>query len=117
MTDAVAISLITGCISLASTCATLYVNSVVARLKITADANAQHLAETHVAIKELEKNTNSIKDELVKVTGQKAYAEGLKAGTDVAIALSVTPGPVGERGPQGDPGPQGPKGPGGGLFK
>lgn len=38
--------------------------------------------ETYKAMLLLEKNTNSIKDALVKVTGEKAYAEGLKDGTD-----------------------------------
>jgi len=36
--------------------------------------------ETYKMILLLEKNTNSIKDALVKVTGEKAYAEGLKDG-------------------------------------
>ena len=38
------------------------------------------LDETHATIKELEVNTNSIKDALVKTTGEKAYAEGVKDG-------------------------------------
>ena len=43
--------------------------------------SAQTMAlETYKAMLLLEKNTNSIKDALVKVTREAAYAEGLKDG-------------------------------------
>jgi hypothetical protein len=53
--------------------------------------NAKGLAATqasvdaqHGTIAALEKNTNSIKDDLVKVTGESEFAKGLKLGTDAA---------------------------------
>lgn len=45
--------------------------------------------DTKVTIATLEKNTNSIKDELVKVTGQAAFAKGVKQGTEAAMAAGV----------------------------
>ena len=47
---------------------------------------AQHIAESKSAIVLLEKNTNSIKDALVKVTAESEYAKGLKVGADAAKA-------------------------------
>jgi hypothetical protein len=38
----------------------------------------------HGTISALEKNTNSIKDALVKVTGEREFARGLKLGSDAA---------------------------------
>jgi hypothetical protein len=39
------------------------------------------VVETKSTVAVLEKNTNSIKDALVKVTGEKFFAEGIKQGT------------------------------------
>ena len=43
-----------------------------------------HIHDSAKAIILLEKNTNSIKDALVKVTGEAEFAKGLKVGTDAA---------------------------------
>jgi hypothetical protein len=40
-------------------------------------------------IENLEKNTNSMKDELVKVTGLAAYGRGLQVGTDKGVAKGI----------------------------
>lgn len=86
MTDAVIISLISAAGSVAAAAVSLLNHQLGQR-------NEAHIAETKTAITEtkvamvtLEKQTNSIKDALVKVTGQKAFAEGLKAGTEAAAA-------------------------------
>lgn len=63
------------------------------------------VVETQAAIVTLEKNTNSIKDALVKVTAEAEFAKGLKAGEGAALV-----GPQGPAGPQGKTGPEGPKG-------
>jgi hypothetical protein len=42
------------------------------------------VSQTNVVIQELEKNTNSIKDALVKATGEAEFAKGLKQGTESA---------------------------------
>jgi hypothetical protein len=42
--------------------------------------NAANLGKITHQVSQLEVNTNSIKDALVKATGEKSYAEGLKAG-------------------------------------
>jgi hypothetical protein len=76
MSDAVTISLIAAVGSFAATLLGVLNN-------ILGHRNGQHIAETAAHMELLEKNTNSIKDALVKVTGEKAYAEGLKAGTDL----------------------------------
>jgi hypothetical protein len=69
--------------------------------------NAKHLHENTKAVNELEHNTNSIKDELLKVTSEASFARGLKVGTD---ARQGEPGPPGIEGPEGAPGPRGPRG-------
>lgn len=48
--------------------------------------NARDIATTKRTIVTLEKNTNSIKDALVKVTGEAEFAKGLKEGTAASNA-------------------------------
>jgi hypothetical protein len=43
---------------------------------------AKHQEEQAQAMQLLEKNTNSMKDALVKVTGEAKFAEGLKIGQE-----------------------------------
>lgn len=62
---------------------------------------ADEQQRSHAAIELLEKNTNSIKDALVKVTGDEAFARGVKIGHDAA---------TGPPGPQGETGATGPRG-------
>lgn len=50
---------------------------------ILGQRNTKHLVETKTQIDNLEKNTNSMKDALVKATGEVEYAKGLKVGTDI----------------------------------
>jgi len=68
MTDAVTIAIISAVGSFAAAALSL-ANNIVGR------RNTRNIAT-------LEKNTNSIKDALVKVTGESEYAKGLKAGED-----------------------------------
>lgn len=93
MSDTVLISLITAIASIVA--ATLGTISTVL------------VARTRSDMRVLEKNTNSIKDELVRVTAKAEFAKGLKAGGGASI--------IGERGPQGEQGPVGPQGPKGGT--
>ena len=86
MTDAVAIALISAVASVAAAGIGL-ANNILGR------ENARHIAEakdsisqTKTAIITLEKQTNSIKDALVKVTGESEYAKGLKDGTDASVS-------------------------------
>lgn len=57
---------------------------------ILGQRNMGHLIETKnnlnkasTQIDNLEKNTNSMKDALIKATGEVEYAKGLKVGTDI----------------------------------
>ena len=75
MTDAVAISVVGMLGSVLAALIGLW-NNVLAR------QNTLHIEETKNAIKEVEKQTNSMKDALVKVTGEKEFAKGLKAGQE-----------------------------------
>jgi hypothetical protein len=43
-------------------------------------------------ISNLEKNTNSIKDALVKVTGEEAFARGIQTAKDLHSLVSPAPG-------------------------
>lgn len=54
------------------------------------EKNAQSLDRTERAIGTLEKNTNSIKDELVKVTGEKSFNDGLTQAAE-ATARGLDP--------------------------
>jgi hypothetical protein len=69
MTDSVAIALIAGTPGLLAAIGTLITAVSVAR-------SNSHIANTRAKIEELEKNTNSIKDALVNVTGKEAFARG-----------------------------------------
>ena len=53
-----------------------------AEVKDTAATTAEGVKKTQEIIEVLEKNTNSIKDALVKTTGDAAYAQGLKDGVE-----------------------------------
>ena len=46
--------------------------------------NSKSIESQNGTISALEKNTNSIKDALVKVTGEREFARGLKLGGDAA---------------------------------
>lgn len=63
---------------------TLALAILAAMVKIWGDKQAllhKDIVDTKVTIAELEKNTNSMKDALVKVTGEAAFAKGVKQGT------------------------------------
>ena len=75
-----------------------FLNNAIAR------RNARHLEETKAAIVTLEHNTNSIKDALVKVTGESEFQRGLKIGTEGTVGVAGPIGPRGEKGPRGDHG-------------
>lgn len=75
MTDPVQMVLIGAVASVLPSIIALINNSLARR-------NAVHLASITKQMGELEKNTNSMKDALVKVTGEKAFAEGVKSATD-----------------------------------
>jgi hypothetical protein len=49
---------------------------------IIATRNSKHLEKAKDDIHNLEKNTNSIKDALVKVTGEAEFQKGLKQGQE-----------------------------------
>lgn len=64
----------------------------VAATKKDVVATKQAIITTNETIVELEKNTNAIKDALVKVTAESEFAKGLKMGTEgntVAIVNEV----------------------------
>jgi hypothetical protein len=69
MTDVVEVALIMSAPSTLAAIFGLY-NSIIVR------RTERHALETTLAMTLLEKNTNSIKDELVKVTHNEAYAAG-----------------------------------------
>ena len=48
--------------------------------------NTYLILKSKSTIKTLEKNTNSIKDELVKVTGQAEHAKGIIVGVEIGKA-------------------------------
>ena len=75
MTDAVAMSIVSMIGSVVAALIGLW-NNVLAR------RNTLHIAEAKDAIVKVEKQTNSIKDALVKVTGEAEFAKGLKAGQE-----------------------------------
>lgn len=74
MSDAVAVALIGFATSLVAAIFSLW-NNIIARRNTTA------IHETKEAVVTLEKNTNSIKDALVKATADAKFAEGVKAGS------------------------------------
>ncbi len=77
MSDAVTISLIAAVGAFTSAVLGMVNNAIAQR-------NSTHLAQAKDAIVTLEKNTNSIKDELVRVTASSEFAKGLKQGTENA---------------------------------
>jgi len=64
----------------------IYNNKITGKSVALVKEHGKIIEETKEAVVTLEKNTNSIKDELVRVTGQSEFAKGLKAGTDTAGA-------------------------------
>jgi len=94
MSDPVLIAIIAGGASILPTIFGMWNNALARR-------NARHIEATRKDIAVLEKNTNSIKDALVKVTGEEAFARGMKEGHAAAI---------GPPGPQGETGATGPRG-------
>lgn len=89
MTDAVALGMI-GLVGTAFSSVMLVINTIVTnRIKTQSDEHGKDIREARASIVEqshaivtLEKNTNSIKDELVKVTGTSEFARGLKEGLE-----------------------------------
>jgi hypothetical protein len=73
MSDLIAIALIAAVPSSVSAVLS-FLNNTLAR------RNERHISETRQAMQTLEKQTNSIKDALVKVTGEAEFAKGLKQG-------------------------------------
>ena len=100
MTDAVTISLIGGVFSFLASVVGLLNNLAnrrhgeqlatqgeqLATVKAAAVQTQADVAEARETITVLEKNTNSIKDALVKVTGEEALARGRKEGAESAKA-------------------------------
>lgn len=79
MSDPVAIALIgaTGSFAMAALAAIMSIlNNLIAR------KNSTELIAQKTVITTLEKNTNSIKDALVKVTGEAEFQKGLKIGQE-----------------------------------
>ena len=113
MSDIVLVALIAavpGCLATVVS----FLNNIIARSNERKLAETTtHLEETREAIVTLEKNTNSIKDALVKVTGEAEFQKGLKigaAGNIGAPGIQGPPGQTGVPGERGDPGPRGDKG-------
>lgn len=85
------------------------------KLAVVATQAAVH--EQKDTILKLEKNTNSMKDALVKVTGEAEFAKGVIIGKDAATGpqgpqgATGETGAIGEHGERGDTGPRGDKGP------
>ena len=73
MSDTVLIALIAGLPSIISATLSIF-NNILGR------KNTQHIVQAKEAIITLEKNTNSIKDALVKVTGEAEHAKGVIEG-------------------------------------
>ena len=63
----------------------IMLNSAIARRSAAKlEKMADHIAKSKAAMELLEKNTNSIKDALVKVTGESEFAKGLLAAAEAA---------------------------------
>lgn len=114
MSDPVAVALIAAGVTLFPTLigiAQLSLARLAAKhLKKVAEAQQLTLdAQQHAtsALVQLEKHTNGMKDELVKVTAASEFARGLLVGHDTAVGPQ---GPVGEQGPIGPQGKTGPAG-------
>lgn len=84
MTEPVTIALIGGVVSVLLalvTAAMTILNTIVIR-------------RTEKQVVMLEKNTNSIKDALVKVTGEAEFAKGLKTGIETVVQVQQPQGPI-----------------------
>jgi hypothetical protein len=81
MSDTVIVALIVAAGSAFNAVISLANNALARRSIKLSQRNSKHIEETKVAMGELKKNTNSMKDALVKVTGEKFFAEGIKQGT------------------------------------
>jgi flagellar biosynthesis component FlhA len=57
-------------------------NAIARRNERKLNEQANHNTESRKSIAALEKNTNSMKDALVKVVGEAEFAKGLKAGRE-----------------------------------
>ena len=75
MSDPVELAIIAGCVAVIPTILS-FLTFLISK------NNERHLAQMKDTVITLEKNTNSIKDELVKVTGEAAFAKGLKSGQE-----------------------------------
>lgn len=73
MSDPVLVALLSSCIA-GVPAALAAVASLITAMKV--ERQNSHISETREKIAELEKNTNSMKDMLVKVTGESEYAKG-----------------------------------------
>ena len=82
MSDAVLISLISAGASVMASIIGLMNNALGRKNSQHLEAQGQKIEASNKAIQTLEKNTNSIKDELVKVTAESEFAKGLKQGQD-----------------------------------
>jgi hypothetical protein len=80
MNDPVLVAIIVAAGSAVNAIIGLMNNSLARRADERSERNAKHIEETKLAISTLEKNTNSIKDALVKVTGEKEFAAGKLQG-------------------------------------
>ncbi len=76
MTDAVTISLIGAILSFSTAVLGAIVALLTLKMKTAMSETRTAISETKDAMVFLEKNTNSIKDELVKVTGEQQRAIG-----------------------------------------
>jgi|SRR5579872_2186535 len=76
MSDTVLVAIIAGTPGVLSALLGFVNNALVRRATELAKKNEQHLADTKTAMQTLEKNTNSIKDELIKVTAEASRAKG-----------------------------------------
>ncbi len=110
MTDTVAIALIAAIPGVAATLVGLLNN-------ILAHGHTKDIAEVAKAglrtddnVAELARNTNSMKDELVKVTGQAEFAKGLKIGEGTTVGKPGATGAAGETGAAGAAGETGKQG-------
>lgn len=93
MSDTVLVAIIVAAGSGFNAVISMMNNQLARRALAISERNTKHLEETKVAMGELEKNTNSMKDALVKVTGEKSFAEGVQQGTieEQARSSATTP--------------------------
>jgi len=82
MSDAIIISLISAGTSLFAAIFSLLNNIMAKKNEAKMDEQTQHIKETSQSMVSLERNTDGIKDQLVKTVGQAEYAKGLKQGEE-----------------------------------